>query len=240
MRTRRAHVKKTVKKTIRRTRDRFDPRPVAHFMHIGKTAGTALRFTLHDVQKETTYRMVLHGHRARLDGVPQGDKFFFCVRDPIDRFMSGFLARQREDRPRFHIPWTEQEAIAFSHFASPEELALALSAGDPVQRNAEHAMRSIQHVRTSYWDWFGNPSYFKSRTDDLLWVGRQHSLDMHRLAVALGVDELTMPEDATISHRTTNSKPELSDRARQNLKQWYAADYEFVDICDRVFPLSNE
>ncbi len=206
MGTRTARLRKKVEKSIRRTRDRFDPRPVAHFLHIGKTAGTALRAALMDVRKETKYRMVLHGHRAHLAGIPLGDKVFFCVRDPTDRFVSAFLARQREDRPRFDIPWNDQETIAFTHFGTPDELAVALSMGNDLQRHAEHTMRSIQHVNRSYWDWFGDPAYFRSRVDDLLWVGRQESLDLSRLAIALGVDHLTMPQDPTISHRSTHSK----------------------------------
>ena len=74
-------------------------------------------------------------------------------------------------------------------------------------------MRSIRHVKSSYWDWFGDPAYFRSRADDLLWVGRLESLELNRLATALGVDQLTMPQDSTLSHRTGKAKPELSDRA---------------------------
>lgn len=236
MKTKTARLRKRAKKTIRRTRDRFDPRPVAHFMHIGKTAGTALRSTLMEVRKETRYRMVLHGHRWRLDRVPAGDKFFFCLRDPTDRYVSGFLGRQRQDRPRFAIPWTEDETWAFTRFDSPETLAVSLSAGGDVQREAERAMRSIQHVQTSYWDWFRDPAYFQSRVDDLLWIGRLEALDVRPLALALGVDPFTMPEDTIAAHRGPTSKPALSDLARENLARWYAKDYEFLDLCNELFP----
>ncbi len=229
-------VKRKIKRTIRRTRHRLDPRPVAHFMHIGKTAGTALAAALFDVRKDTTYRLVIHGHWVQLDQVPVGQKFLFCVRDPIDRYSSGFLGRQRRDRPRFDIPWTEDEARAFSRFESPEDLAVSLSTGGDIQRHAEDAMRSIQHVQSSYWDWFRDPVYFQSRRDDLLWVGQQESLDLGPLAVALGVDQLTMPEDALHAHRTPGPKPELSDPARKNLRRWYAKDYEFIDLCGELFP----
>jgi hypothetical protein len=229
-------LKKRIKKKIRRTRDRFDPRPVAHFLHIGKTAGTALRFTLHDVRKDTAYRMVLHGHRFRLELVPVGDKFFFCVRDPIDRYVSGFLSRQGRDRPRFDIPWSEQEAEAFTRFDSPEDLAVSLGAGGDLQRDAENAMRSIQHVRASYWNWFRDPEYFQSRLGDLLWIGRLESLDIGPLTAALGVDGLAMPQDSVAANRSPTSKRELSDLARENLKRWYAKDYEFLELCNEVFP----
>ncbi len=227
---------RTGKRTVRRTRNRLDRRPVAHFMHLDKTAGTALRLALRDVRTSTSSRLVLHGHGARLKGIPEGQQFFFCVRDPIDRYVSGFMSRLRQGRPRFDFPWKEEEARAFSRFASPDDLAVALSAGSDRQLEAEDAMRSIRHVRSSYWDWFSDPDYFRSRSGDLLWIGRVGNLELGRLAVALGVDELTMPRDTVAANRTTSSKPELSDLGRHNLQRWYAKDYAFLELCDEVFP----
>ena len=57
--------------------------------------------------------------------------------------------------------------------------------------------------------------------------------------VALGVDELSLPEDPTIANRAQGPKPELSDLVRQNLRQWYAKDYEFLGLCDQLFPLES-
>jgi hypothetical protein len=183
--------------------------------------------------------MILHGHRARLSGIPVGEKSFFSVRDPIDRYVSAFLSRQREGRPSHYRPWTENEATAFSLFDSPESLGAALSAEGGTQCAAQDAMRSISHLSSSYWKWFDDPSYFKSRADDLLWIGRQDALDLESLARALGVGELSMPEDPTVANRARGPKPELSDRARQNLRQWYAKDYEFLGLCDQLFPLET-
>jgi hypothetical protein len=232
-----ARARKKVKVRIRRFRRRLDPRPVAHFLHIGKTAGTALRVPLRDVQKITKFRMVLHGHDARLEDIPDGDKFFFCVRDPLDRYVSAFLHRQLEGRPRFVAPWSAGEAVAFSRFSSPDELAVALSAGGERQLQAEEAMRTIHLLDPFSSHWFTDARYFRSRSDDLLWIGRQESLDLGSLATALGVDTLTMPEDPTLANRSPTPKPELSDLARQNLTRWYAKDYEFLQICDELFPL---
>ena len=35
----------------------------------------------------------LHRHAVRLRDVPVGEKFFFFVRDPVSRFVSGFHSR---------------------------------------------------------------------------------------------------------------------------------------------------
>jgi hypothetical protein len=232
-----SRLRKRVKRPIRRARNRFDHRPVAHFMHIGKTGGTALRFALHDARNATAYRVIRHGHRARLRDIPPGEKFFFSVRDPIDRYVSAFSSRQREGRPRHYRPWTEGEAAAFSRFDSPESLAVALSDEAEGSRSAaEDAMHAIQHLNSSYWKWFADPGYFRSRVDDLLWIGRQEALELERLSQALGVDHLRMPDDPLTANRSTGPKPELSAVARRNLRRFYGRDYEFLDLCHELFP----
>jgi hypothetical protein len=228
-------LRKRSKRRARQLLDTFDRRHVAHFLHVGKTGGTAIKIALEENQRAMSYRLVPHGHQTRLYRIPEGHKFFFCVRDPVDRYVSAFLSRQREGRPVYTRPWTEEEARSFARFSSPENLAGALSAGGEVQREAEAAMRAIGHVKTSYWDWFLDPVYFRSRAEDIIWIGHQEHLDVDGLAGVLGLDRLDLPKDAAAAHRWIGPKPELSETARQNLKEWYARDYEFLRLCDEVF-----
>jgi hypothetical protein len=218
-------------RAVSHARVKLDRRPVAHFLHVGKTAGTALKYALSDVERSSAYRLMLHTHWTRLNVVPEDDFFFFCVRDPISRFVSGFLSRQREGKPRYVIRWREDEKLAFSRFDSPDGLAVALSAGGREQQSAEDAMHAIRHVRDSYWFWFKDPDYFRQRSDHILWVGRQESLDIESLASTLGVDALHLPDDPIVAHLYTEEKPVLSDLARENLRNWYAKDYEFLELC---------
>ena len=138
--------------------------------------------------------------------------------------------------PRYHIPWREDEALAFARFDSPDALAVSLTSGGEEQEEAEAAMRAIRHVRDSYWDWFRDPDYFRGRLDHLLWVGQQESLDVDPLAVALGLDRLQLPTDPLKANRGPQVKPELSEQARKNLRQWYAKDYAFLDLCSEILP----
>src|SRR5262245_57515857 len=95
---------------------------LVHFVHIGKTGGTAIKrglrnagfaFWRPDLADEATPtpfgRIRLHHHGFRLSDVPPGDYAFFCVRDPIDRFTSAFYARLAQGRPRYDIPWNDVE-----------------------------------------------------------------------------------------------------------------------------------
>ncbi|MEM8598301.1 MAG: sulfotransferase family 2 domain-containing protein [Bacteroidota bacterium] len=210
----------------------------AHLLHVGKTGGTALKATLENARGDNC-RLFLHGHRVTLGDIPEGDGFFFFVRDPVSRFASGFYSRQRQGQPRYFYRWTRNEATAFERFQTPDELARALSDPDAARRaEAEHAMRSIQHVRDPYRLWFGDDAAFRSRADDLLFVGSQEHLreDFQRLKAVLGLPEdLQLPSSPKEAHR----RPEhldvtLSDEARANLAAWYAEDYVFLDeLADR-------
>jgi hypothetical protein len=227
---------RTVSRVVARARLSLDRRPCAHFLHIGKTAGTAVKVALREAEGSAHYRTVPHRHEDHLSAIPETDYYFFCVRDPIARYVSGFLSRQREGLPRYHIPWKKGEAEAFAKFDTPDALAVALTAGGPDQQHAEAALGSIQHVRSSYWDWFGDPDYFKRRSDHILWIGHQESLDLTPLAATLGLERMQLPTDPARANKTDRAKPELSELARQNLRQWYAKDYQFLELCDELCP----
>jgi hypothetical protein len=205
-------------------------------LHIPKTAGTALKVALKHAKGSARYRVVPHQHQDHLSAIPESDYFFFCVRDPVARYVSGFLSRQREGLPRYHNPWVGGEPEAFARFDSPDALAVALSAGGTEQRHAEAAMRAIRLVRSSYWDWFRDAEYFKRRSDRLLWMGHQESLDLRPLTAALGLESLELPTDPERANKSPGATPELSDLARHNLREWYARDYLFLELCDELCP----
>ncbi|HEY5011814.1 MAG TPA: sulfotransferase family 2 domain-containing protein [Acidimicrobiia bacterium] len=206
----------------------------ARFLHIGKTAGTALKQALRDAPESSDYHVVVHTHGVRMIDVPRGDKFFFVVRDPVDRFVSAFQARQRQDAPRYRNPWTAAEARAFADFSSPGELGLALAGSGAERTAAEFAMHSIEHVRSSYWDWFSSPAAVRRREHDILWIGFVERLDeqIPDLAQRLGLPKLELPTDDVTAHRSPReSRPDLPPEARDALVTWYRRDYEFLDVC---------
>lgn len=227
-----------------RVRARRDPRPPLHVLHLGKTGGTALKQALLDHGDRSRYRLLLHGHTVTLADVPVGERFMFIVRDPLSRFVSGFHGRLREDRPRYHYPWKEEERVAFGIFKTPEQLATALGSEDSVVRaEAEAAMRGIGHVNTSYWFWFGDEETFRARAGDLFFIAFQDRLDedFELLKRKLGLPrDARLPADATTAHRTPSGyDATLSDVARANLERWYERDLAFVELCRELAPTVN-
>lgn len=174
--------------------------------------------------------------------VPAGDKFFFFLRHPVSRFVSGFNHRLHKGRPKYFTEWTDAEASAFAMFGSAEELAVSLTSEDGARRaSAESAMRSIFHVQTSFWDWFQSKDYFDSRLEDLLFIGFQETLpqDFQRLARILVLPtEIALVKDDRVANRGASGRSDerlgataLSKRAEENVSRWFASDIEFYNHC---------
>ena len=96
-------------------------------------------------------------------------------------------------------------------------------------------MKTIKHVNSSYYDWFDSKDYFLSRLTDIIFIGFQESLekDFNSLKKILDLPEVVnLPQDGTKAHRSpSNLDTDLEDKAKQNLMEWYASDYEFFKLC---------
>jgi hypothetical protein len=224
--------------SLRDHRPVADAKPRAHFLHIGKTGGTAVKSALGNAS-DGAYDLVLHAHGTRLEQVPPGDRFFFVLRDPVERFVSGFYSRHRQGRPRYRSPWSPEEERAFQHFDTPEALGIALSSSDSDARaQALAAMRSIAHVRDSYSAWFKDEGYFESRLDDLLAILWLPDLEVTfpQLCALLGVSPApALPADDIGAHRNPAGLDRtFSATSRANLERWYTEDEAFLERCRRL------
>lgn len=219
-------------------------KPNLHFLHIGKTGGTSLKSTLSNYKFSCKYVIHLHGHAVRLKDLPINQKVIFSVRDPLSRFVSGFNSRLRQGRPHYNSPWLPQERVAFSTFKEANELAEALfSENLDLSTKAELAMKSIGHVNTFYWDWFGDPQLLTQRSKDILLVLEQKSLssDFEKLKSVLKLPyEASLPDSGVASHVTpTAFNQVLTEKAIENLKKWYKEDYEFLNCLTEVIEESR-
>lgn len=209
-------------------------------MHIGKTGGTAISLTLARADVPA-HGLVIHGHDWTLRDLPAGDSVFFVVRDPVARFMSGFYSRLREGRPRIFVPWSEGERRAFTRFATPNALGLALSSADEDERGAAwEAMRTVVHVRDSYGKWFGDAAALRARRDAIVFVASTEHLDedfVQLLQVLDLPESLQLPSDDVSAHRNPRDLDyTLEDGALRNLRAWLRADYRLLDVLHELFP----
>jgi Sulfotransferase family len=203
-----------------------------HFLHIPKTAGTALRHALGSLPDAE--RFIVHEHQFTLADIPVGERVFFAIRDPVSRFVSAFNSRLRKGRPRYDFEWTPIQQRAFQRFSTPNQLAEALSAtvADDRHLAASFIQDTILAAPLSYW--LRSGQYLLERSDDIVDILLQKELsdDFERLKGVLGLPPgACLPADPVASHRSsTTSSTVLSDVAVRNLEVWYAGDLVMYEV----------
>ena len=222
---------------IGRKYDQLSGKTFIHFIHIGKTGGSAVKYALEPYQRYGSYIFIPHSHSFKLMDAQPGEKVIFFLRDPIKRYMSAFYSRQRKGLPHKFYEWTADEEIAFGNFSDPDQLAQSLSSADPDERQrAIHAMNSIHHVNSHYMNWFLSQEYFLSRAADIFHIGFLETLekDFEFIKKKMRLpEEACLPADPATMHKNPLPPVPLSSQAIENLKSWYKEDYEFIDFCHR-------
>lgn len=213
-----------------------------HFLHVGKTGGTAIKEVLVNSLgvRQTPFGWFHHSaaDTTPLREIPPEDYFFFCVRDPISRYASAFYSRWTKGRPRYYFEWSEKERVAFERFHTPQQLADALASADREEREAaETAMVSIRHIgRLS--NRLGSRELLEERADRIVYVGRQETLpaDWQHLRRILELPESSqLPNDPVRAHRGDQRFDRtFNEHQITALRRWYAEDYAIVDFVEQL------
>lgn len=205
-----------------------------HFLHIGKTGGTAIKHALrsNDVTRCRYGELIWHSHRFTLRDATDNDSVFFCVRDPLRRFLSAFDSRKRKGQPRYYSEWTDAEQETFKRWQSPNDLGHAIAEGDP---SAVNAVRSIRHVQRPLRHWLGSPQLL--RRGRVAYIARLETLSVEwpRIRDTLGIPEsVELPTDPVHAHHATSAPQGLDDIATAALRGLFADDYVLLDVCDQL------
>lgn len=213
-------------------------RTTIHFLHIGKCAGTQIAHVAGQIGRlRTGTRIVKHGHETRLADLPKGAPYFFSIRDPITRFVSGFESRKRKGMPGTYRPWSNGERQAFERFEQANDLAEALFEEGETGHQATAAILSIYHTATNQVRWFaGSGSFLDDRPP--VWIVRQESFEadlatfMERANLSPWIDRIEIAGDPLRRHANDYSTVSpLSPKARANVEAWYAQDCAFHRMC---------
>jgi hypothetical protein len=213
------------------------PRRV-HFLHIGKTGGTAIKHALADAALPRGLELILHGHDISLDAIDPAESVIFSLREPVSRFVSAFYSRLRCGQPRYFFPWSELEKRVFSAFPTPEALALSLADSSAGHHNlAQEALEGIRHFRRLN-RWLIGEDVLIARRSQILFVAFQESLarDFEILRQLLDLpSSVALPTGEVEAHR---SPPGLSKQiARPGLEalsRWYSEDVRLIEVCRQL------
>lgn len=220
---------------------------VIHFLHIGKTGGSAVKAAIKDsgfvfLRKflvKGNYLFILHKHDFTLSMVSKKEYVFFCLRDPIERFVSGFNSRKRRLEGSPKVSGHVEEKVGFHNFKRANDLAEALYHEDSqISKAAITAMNHILHVKDSVLYWLESQEQFQCKRANILAVLRQKYLESDFLALQheLGISFNRLPTNPVKAHKAPlDSDVFLSDKAKQNLENWYAKDYAIIYWVENSF-----
>ena len=206
-----------------------------NFLHISKCAGTEIKRYIENINiKFPNVLIKSHWHDVNLDQIPEGEHYFFSIRNPTTRFVSEFYSRKRKGRPKYDSEWSFQESSAFAKFPHANLLAESLFLNSIEGDAARRAMSSIGFLWKNQIDWFSQQANFLI-TRPPLHIIRQENFnkDLSSLLRKLEIGpRLTLKQDFILSHMNDYSDvPKLSDLAMANLAQWFEQDFKFYQSC---------
>lgn len=218
-----------------------------HFIHIGKTGGTAIKHILRksgrayrpehgeepNERQLTPYGpLAIQPHRFHLKDVPEGDVAFFCLRDPIERFFSAWYSRQNEGRPRYYAPWSDEERVTYERYPTPQRLAAGLAAGE---EEAEWGMDHILHVPPMYKK-LARPKNLDAYLDRIVYIARQETLnaDWENIKRILELPPRLWLPEGYAANKGAKQDTSLDDAAREALLAYYERDYRLLRRCEAV------
>ena len=203
-----------------------------HFLHISKNAGTQMGKIAQQINADGRYLVKKHPHSVKLRNIPALEDFFFSVRSPETRFVSGFYSRKRKGQPRIYSEWSAFEREAFGDFDHANELAEALFEPGHVGLRALCAIKSIFHCAEDQVNWFLPMGYFL-RVRVPLMIVRQENFesDVTFLFQLLGMPSSPVFDRSALGSHANNyaDVPTLSPKAVANLRRWYVQDFEFYE-----------
>lgn len=205
---------------------------MVHLLHIGKTGGTSLTKMLQGICSKK-YTIKIHPHEFSLQDIRKEDLAIFFLRNPIDRYVSGFYSRKRKGQPTYNVPWNESEENAFGMFETPNNLAEALSSDNKMlQASAIKAMQGIRHVNTHFKDWLVDISYLENHQNQLFFIGFQESFSADVKTLYQKLTGKTWAQEVVKSHQTSVTEDKtLSEIAIINLTRWYQEDINLYQYC---------
>ena len=209
-------------------------------LHVGKTGGTTVKEKIKNAgqSKENvivgTHEMTIE-KSAKTHGAHR--KVAFLFRDPLERFVSGFYSRLRQGRPAYSVIWTAAEAVSFSYFHTPNELAEALSSDDErLKSAARFAFNSLVHLKLDYKHYFGSASRLsmEESSGNIVVCCETSKLNRHmdKILHVLGYGFDSVVSDET--YHAGAEVHELSNLATQNLKEQLKDDFEIYARCQDI------
>ena len=211
-----------------------DSTPIC-LLHPGKTGGTYLKSVIRHNKARWSRPIQLLSHRETITSTLRDfgpdRKLAFTFRDPAARFVSAFQSRRRQGRPTYNRMWSPAEATSFLYFDTANQLAEALDAPHERDKSAAFfAFNAIMHIKTDYSFHFEDLTTLADEASNIITCIDTRHLQEHlpTFLTSLGIAGYELPE--TVERHANPETPEqLSTRALNNLRSFWAMEFEFYN-----------
>jgi len=209
-----------------------------HFLHLGKCAGTHIKAVCNEINRLSGDRYIIaHKHDVYLKDIPESAPYFFSIREPISRFVSGFYSHKWIVQNNLDANWKNYVDFAYKKFDEANDLAEALFEDGTRGSDAAAAIKSIRHTSQNQIDWFCCHGFFL-HVRPPIWIIRQDNFEsdlfelLYRANICEHADEILKNLSTRVRNPTNYScSTELSGKAVRNLKIWYSQDIAFYELC---------
>ncbi len=211
------------------------------FLHIGKTGGTYFKSVVKE-HRPTPKSLFIGKHGdtllSTIGTFGSNRKLAFFFRSPEERFSSGFCSRLRQGRPVYNVNWTPAEAISFSFFRTPNELAESLSSKNDRLLSAAHfAFANIFHLKFGYQHYLSSKeavlNEFKMGNILVCCETKQINSKLEKILEKLHITSSKNAVEAL--HENPNPEMgELSEQALKNLKKHFPEDFAIAATCKEI------
>lgn len=209
-------------------------------LHIPKTAGTALK---NYVKDNSDCGLFVHrNHSVTL--AQSGPGTMFIVRDPVERFCSGFWGRKNyelrkdlgqldENKPYYvgGISHTDFEKTIFDQAPTPNDFITSLRTNDEFRKKFDSDSCPLNLVTKSLTFWLGGPAKYKVLESNVVLV-----VELKDLTSALkkyfniNIEDQSAFKSRSKSQFEFEQSYEISFANREWFKNYYRpADYELLD-----------
>lgn len=210
------------------------------FLHVGKTGGTSLNKMFVELRDNGQNHPLNFDHtwtmRQIVSVLPKGGQVHVVLRDPIERYVSGFNSRLRQGRPNHPRLWTESEATAFQYFQSPTDLFRAMISEDELEQSkAAFAIHAIPHMRRGYVYHYISTEFLQNYRQYIGLVGGMSDLNgfslalKRRLGVQPSLTERISLKKLHMSPVEAGGSDGLTSDERARLKEKLADEYAIHD-----------
>ena len=206
------------------------------FFHIGKTSGTKIN-SIFKKKIINNINIIKTQHNLKKRHINLNQNYFFSIRNPVNRFLSGFYSRKRKGKPRLYKDWSTEERQAFKKFKSANQLAESLFLKSKKGQDAIRAIQSIGHCNSDQIDWFSGSDFFGNNPPLCIirqeFFERDMILFCKKLNIKGEILKNIKKEIKIKEHKNNYNKIKpLSKKAIFNLKKWYVKDVYFYKYCN--------